>query len=169
MRELDGQDKRHLEAAEGWIGLGNHAEANAELEEITAKMRVYPAVLKVRWDVSAMAKKWEACLDIAEALVTLEPDVAGGWIHRSFTLHKMKRTQEAFDKLLPAAQSFPRLWTIPYDLACYCAQLGRLEECQAWFKNAMAIDEKTVQRMALDDPELQPLWDSMSGTTWKRW
>lgn len=32
----------------------------------------------------------------------------------------------------------------------------------------MAIDDKTVQREANDDPDLQPLWDSMSGTLWKK-
>jgi hypothetical protein len=80
----------------------------------------------------------------------------------------MKRTQEAFDKLLPVAQRFPRVWAIPYNLACYCAQLGRLDECEQWFKQAMLIDQRTVQRAALDDPDLKPLWDSMSGTLWKR-
>lgn len=28
----------------------------------------------------------------------------------------------------------------------------------------MAIDEKTVKRIALDDPDLKPLWDSLGGT-----
>jgi hypothetical protein len=32
----------------------------------------------------------------------------------------------------------------------------------------MAIDEQTVKQAAIDDPDLQPLWDSMGGTTWKR-
>jgi hypothetical protein len=32
----------------------------------------------------------------------------------------------------------------------------------------MAIDEHAVKRVALDDPDLKPLWDSMSGTLWKR-
>jgi hypothetical protein len=36
----------------------------------------------------------------------------------------------------------------------------------AW--QAMAIDEPTVKRAAIDDPDLKPLWDSMSGTIWKR-
>jgi hypothetical protein len=27
---------------------------------------------------------------------------------------------------------------------------------------------ETVQREAIDDPDLKPLWDSMSGTFWKR-
>ena len=32
----------------------------------------------------------------------------------------------------------------------------------------MAVDEQTVKRLAIDDPDLQPLWDSMSGTMWKK-
>jgi hypothetical protein len=28
----------------------------------------------------------------------------------------------------------------------------------------MAIDDKTVRRLANDDPDLQPLWDSLGGT-----
>jgi hypothetical protein len=32
----------------------------------------------------------------------------------------------------------------------------------------MTIDEKTVQRVAIDDPDLKPLWDSVSNTVWKR-
>ena len=66
------------------------------------------------------------------------------------------------------ANSFLKLWTTPYNLACYCVQLGRLDECQVWFKMAMAIDEQTVKRAAIDDPDLKPLWDSMSTTIWKK-
>jgi hypothetical protein len=32
----------------------------------------------------------------------------------------------------------------------------------------MAINPKTVQKSAIDDPDLKPLWDSMSGTLWKK-
>jgi hypothetical protein len=70
--------------------------------------------------------------------------------------------------LLPAAVIFREVWTIPYNLACYCAQTGRLEECKTWLKMAMNIDEKTVRRAAVDDPDLKPLWDSLGGTWWKR-
>jgi len=40
---------------------------------------------------------------------------------KQLALHELKRTQEAFDLLLPAADKFPAPWTIPYNLACYCA------------------------------------------------
>ena len=95
----------------------------------------------------------------------LNPNRPDAWVHRSFALHELRRTQEAFDQLLPVADRFPKVWTIPYNLACYCAQLGRLEECKKWFKKAMAIDAHTVQQAAIDDPDLRPLWDSMKGTS----
>jgi len=125
-------------------------------------------VLVVRWQIYAHAKKWEPCVDIADAIIKLAPKKSFGWIHRAFALHELKRTQEALDALLPAAQRFKTAWTIPYNLACYCAQLGRLDECKKWFKRAMSIDEHAVKEAAIDDPDLRPLWDSMSGTRWKR-
>jgi len=42
------------------------------------------------------AKKWEAVVQIAEALVNLAPEKSDGWVSRSFALHELKRTQEAF-------------------------------------------------------------------------
>ena len=168
MKPLHHPDSLHLQAAQGWLELGNPAEANEELEKITASLRAHPDVLELRWQVYANAEKWEVCLDIAKAINQVAPNRPFGWIHRSFALHELRRSQEAFDQLLPAATKFPKVWTIPYNLACYCAQLGRLDECLEWFKKAMSIDEHAVKRAAVDDPDLKPLWDSMSGTSWKR-
>lgn len=68
----------------------------------------------------------------------------------------------------PVAERFPKVWKIAYNLACYCSQLRRFEEAEEWLKKAMAIDEHTFKRAAIDDPNLKPLWDSISGTIWKR-
>ncbi len=89
----------HLEAAQGWLELGNHEEANEELELIDAPLRSHPDVLEVRWDIYAKVKNWEACLHIAKAMVKLDPYRFTGWINRSFALHELKRTQEACDQL----------------------------------------------------------------------
>ena len=46
-----------MEAAEGWLGLGDHLAANEELEQITVALRAHPKVLMVRWQIYAKAKK----------------------------------------------------------------------------------------------------------------
>ena len=167
-KSLEHPDSLHLQAAQGWIELGNHLEADKELDEITPQLRAHPDVLEVRWHVYAHAEKWDACVDIAAAIIKLAPERSSGWIHRSFALHELNRTQEAFDQLVPVVQKFSKVWTIPYNLSCYCCKLGRLKECEQWFKKAMAVDKQTVQQAAMDDPDLKPLWDSMRGTMWKR-
>lgn len=47
----------HLLAAQGWFELGNHLEADKELDEITPGLRAHPGVLEVRWQIYAAAKK----------------------------------------------------------------------------------------------------------------
>jgi predicted Zn-dependent protease len=91
MKPLELHDLRYLAAAQGWLELGNHLEADEELENITAEQRAHPAVLEIRWQIYAKAGKWEGALDIASALVQLVPESALGWVHRSFGLHELNR------------------------------------------------------------------------------
>jgi tetratricopeptide (TPR) repeat protein len=120
-------------------------------------LRAYPDVLEIRWQIYAKEKKWKACVNIA-AMMKLAPERSNGWIHRPYALHELKRTQEAFDNLLPVADQFPNLWTIPYNLACYCSQLRRFEEAQAWFKKAMAIHQHLRRRDDADFNQLCAFW-----------
>ena len=76
---LQPPDTIHLQAAQGWIELGNHVEANEELEKITARLRVHPDLLELRWRIFAAAKNWEAALDIASALIQIDPENPAGW------------------------------------------------------------------------------------------
>ena len=78
MTPMPWPDQNHLQAAEGWLGLGNPHEANEELERITPEHRVHPAVLEIRWQIYAQAKKWPACLDIAAAITKLAPKSPAG-------------------------------------------------------------------------------------------
>jgi CheY-like chemotaxis protein len=38
-----------------------------------------------------------------------------------------------------------------------------VDECQRWFKKAMSIDKFSVQRVAVDDPDLKPLRQAKNG------
>jgi Flp pilus assembly protein TadD len=161
--KLQPEDMRRLEAAEGWLMLGNHLEADAELEGITAGCRAHPDVLKVRWQVLARAEKWELAYEVASALVTLVPDGPEGWLHRSYSARRMLGggLQRAYDELFPAYEKFPTEPIVPFNLACYSCQLGRLEAAKDWLHKAYAIgNARKIELMALDDPDLQPLWQS---------
>src|ERR1700688_2051682 len=104
---LQPPDTMHLQAAQGWFELGDHLEANEELELIAPQNRGHPGVLEVRWAIYAAAKRWEAALDIAATFIRLAPEYPFGWLHRSFALHELNRTAEARDNLLIALDKFP--------------------------------------------------------------
>src|SRR5438876_7607862 len=109
MRSLSPSDQRHLEAAQGWLILGNHLEANEELENISPRCRAYPDVLALRWAVYAKAEKWDGAFEIARTLVELVPDDASSWLKQAESLRKMKDggPKAAWDALLPGADRFP--------------------------------------------------------------
>lgn len=151
-----------LRAAEGWLELGNPVEALAELHQIPQEFQTHPDALNLLWQIKALAKDWDDCIQIGNVLVEVDPERPDGWIHRSFALHENKRTGEALDALFPAAELFPSVWTIPYNLACYCAQLGRLEESQRWLAKAIVVNSAEVKVAARQDPDLAPLWSWLS-------
>ena len=77
----------------------------------------------------------------------------------------MKRTAEAEALLLPALEHFPTESTIPYNLACYACVLGRVEEARRLLERAIEVSGDggdKVKLAALDDPDLQRLWQSQS-------
>jgi predicted Zn-dependent protease len=165
MKPLEPHDLRYLAAAQGWLELGNHLEADEKLENITAEQRAHPAVLEIRWQIYAKAGKWEGALDIASALVQLVPESALGWVHRSFSLHELKRAEEARDNLLRVVDKFPKDATMRYNLACYKCQLGRLDQARAWLEKSFEIgDARKMKLAALEAPDLEPLWKEIGIT-----
>jgi len=85
------------------------------------------------------AEKWDWVVTVTQTLVNVALEKPRGWILRSYGLHKLKRTQEAFDLLLPVGEKFSKEWVIPYNLSCYCAQLGLFKESREWFKASPTI------------------------------
>jgi predicted Zn-dependent protease len=81
MKPLPHPDNKHLEAAEGWLELGNWKEANEELENITPQLRAHPFVLEVRYQIYAKAKKWEGAVEIARTLSEMLPNNSWGLIN----------------------------------------------------------------------------------------
>jgi predicted Zn-dependent protease len=152
-------DRRHFLAAQGWLELGDPLEADKELQRVTAASD--PDVLEMRWELQARAKRWSACVDLGRSLIRSAPERAVSWIHCAYALHELKRTREAWEVLLPAAQEFPADATIPYNLACYACQLGDLVAARDWLAQAFRLgNAKEIRAQASGDPDLAPLWEN---------
>ena len=165
MQPLELHDQRDLVAAQGWFELGNCVEATEELEQITPEMRGHPSVLEVQFHIYAKAKKWEYAAEIAQAISEFAPDEPFGFIHQAYSLHELKRTQEAWNVLLPVVDKFPKEYIIRYNLACYACQLGNLEEARAWLKKASNLaGTKRIMQMAEKASDLEPLWGEIGRT-----
>lgn len=158
--ELDPPDSHHLLAAVGWLELGNPAESLLEFKRISPANQSHPDVLEVKWTVHSQLKNWETCIELARELTRVASDRPFGWIHLSYALHELKRTQEAYDNLITILKYFPDEWLMDYNLACYACQLGRPLEAERWLAEAMSKgDKKEIQKMAKSDPDLTPLFE----------
>lgn len=162
MQQFDVPDIHYLRAAIGWIELGNYTEANVELENISPELRSHPDVLEVRFELYAKGKKWDACREVAAALLKQAPERGSAWLHLAYATRRATGggLQAAYEILSPAAGKFPQVPTISYNLACYTCQLGKLEEARHWLEKAYAAagDRKQIKMMALEDEDLEPLW-----------
>ena len=163
MSDLEPPNTHHVRAAIGWLELGNAAEAGEEIARVAPEFLEHPDVLDVRWMVCAAGRSWEAALEVAEALVRVAPERSSGWVHRAYALRRVRQggLQMAWAALRPAYEKFPKEDMIPYNLACYAAQSGRLDAAWEWLHKAMeaAGDVKVIKERAMADADLQPIWD----------
>src|ERR1019366_10395961 len=144
IKPLEPPDTHHLSAAQGWLELGNHIDANNELDEITPGLRAHPAVLSVRYDVYAHAKKWNEAAEIADTLVKLMPGQSHFWICWAYATRRKTGggIPEAKKILLDAETKFPSEYLIRYNLACYECQSGNLKIAMLWLEKAIDMAEK---------------------------
>jgi tetratricopeptide (TPR) repeat protein len=151
-------DRFYVDAALGWLGLRNPAEAEAELSQISPTLQEHPAVLIARWQICAARKNWESALAISRTCFEVAPQLDFGWIHHSYALHELKQTDRAYSFLLDVEKRFPLNPIIPYNLACYCCQLGLVDRAWDYLESAATIAEKSeLKKQALADPDLGPL------------
>jgi predicted Zn-dependent protease len=153
-------DYFHLNAAQGWLGLGDLASANDELEQMTPKFRNHPAVLTVRYEIYSMGKQWDEATEIAKALTQFLPDDPASWICLAYATRRKTDggIPQAKGILTEARGKFPKEFLISFNLACYECRLGNLKAAKSRLKEAFDLaGQIDVRNMALDDPDLEPL------------
>ncbi len=168
IKPLDVSDAFRVQAAEGWLGLGDVASATGELREISPAQRTHPAVLCVRYQIYAQAEQWDRAVELASELIKILPEEEAVWINLAYaTRRKTGGSIPEARKILEVAQpKFPGRYLFSYNLACYCSQLGEFVQAERWLRQAARLDKATVKKMALEDPDLKPLWQKLGRTLW---
>ena len=144
--------------------LGNHREAQAELDQIAPAHQRDAEVLDVRWMALAKAKDWARALEVARVQLECHPDNPAGWLHQAYALRRVEGggLDAAWGGLLPASERFPTEPIVPYNLACYACQRQRLDEAREWLHRAMKVGGRDpIKQLALKDPDLEPLWEEI--------
>jgi predicted Zn-dependent protease len=157
---LPHQDNLYLQAADGWLGLGNWREAELELARINPEFSRHPRVMEIQFQVLGAAKRWSQAAQVAEAFRQLQPDEPWGHFHLAFALHELKDTQAAYATLRSVLEQYPDNWLMRYNVACYACQLGRPNEALTWLTQAITLaGRRQVHALALEDADLAPLHD----------
>ena len=151
------ESQRHLEAAVGYLQLGLLEDANEEIEQLASAEKTSPGVLRLRAAIYMQMNSWDLLREVAGFLVENIPQDSQHWIWHAYATRRVTSINEAEEILLRAVESHPQEAMIHFNLACYAAQTGKLEEARGRLEEAIRLAPE-VRAQALDDPDLEPLW-----------
>lgn len=146
--------ERTLLAAQGYIELDMPGEALRELDELSPEEQATMEVLQVRLFIHMRARHWREAMKVCDRLRANDPQQTTGFIHGAFCLHELGQTREAKELLLRGPAALLREATYYYNLGCYDAVLGNLEEAQHAIEISFKMDDK-FREIAKYDPDLK--------------
>ena len=152
------EDSLILEWARECLKSGRSLEAGMKLERISPELRKHPEVLKLRYEIYKQEKRWHAALDAAQDYSEMVPTDVAGWLGQAVCLHEMKLSQRALNMLLKVVDRFPDNPMIPFYIALFTTELGRLEQARKWLFQALEIGDKSkLIALALNEPDMETL------------
>jgi tetratricopeptide (TPR) repeat protein len=153
---IDPQVHRRLLAASGFAELSLFQEAVRELEELPESSRELPTVLMVWLEVYQHWQKWSEAESVAARLLEIDPEEPSWPIALAYATRRSRGLVFANQLLQQAGEKFPNCGTIQFNLACYAAQLGQLDEARQHLLRAIQLDAMFAA-MAKTDPDLEPI------------
>ena len=152
MTELD----RKILTAQGYMELGLFEDARSELVALPKEGWERGDVMET-WVLCEMGEqRWNEALEMSRRLCEMQPKEPCGYIHAAYCLHELGRTAEALEFLQSGPRSLRTKSVFFYNLGCYCAKLGRMEEAKLLLEKSFEIDNG-LRRVAKKDPDLADL------------
>ncbi len=150
--------ERVLIAAQGYSELDMHECALAELARLPAALQHDAMVVETHLSIYMQARRFAEALPFGQELCRMRPEVPVGFIHAAFCFHELGKTREARELLISGPPALKAEATYHYNLACYEATLGNLEEARAYLATSFSLDRK-LKDHAREDPDLRVLRD----------
>jgi predicted Zn-dependent protease len=152
--------EQKIRAAEGYAELGMYDDALAELDELHSDHQDHLETLRMRVEIILRKRDWKTALRFGLRACHLYPNVASGFIHAAFCLHELGRTEEAKQTLLDGPATLLDEPVYYYNLGCYDATLGNLNEAKAYLRASFRLDA-SFRDMAKSDPDLERIRDEL--------
>jgi predicted Zn-dependent protease len=152
--------ERYIRAAEGYADLGMYDDALAELDELDPDQQDRLETLRMRVEIVLRKRDWRSALRLSLKACQLYPNESSGVIHAAFCLHELGRTQDAKQTLLDGPAKLLDEPVYYYNLGCYDAVLGNLDQAKAYLRASFRLDE-SFRDMAKNDPDLERIKDEL--------
>ena len=148
--------RRQLGYTEGYLTLGLKAEAAKALSEIEGEDREATPVLAMGLAVYSEREQWAKAARLGAVLCEREPGVADYWIQCAYATRRHTGITQAREILIRGLGLHPREAVFHFNLACYEAQLGHLDDAKVFLETACGLDANYTE-FAKTDPDLEPL------------
>jgi lipopolysaccharide biosynthesis regulator YciM len=153
---IDPQIHRRLVAAIGFAELSLFQDAVQELEELPDELKEITVVLATWLEVYQRWQKWSEASSVAMRLAEMEPRESNWPVALAYAIRRSRGLVFAQEVLAQAGEKFPECATIHFNLACYAAQLGYLDEARRRLCRAIQLDQGFAD-LAKTDPDLEPI------------
>jgi predicted Zn-dependent protease len=151
---------RKIQAAEGYGELGMFDEALAELSSVPEQHRGELRVSQARMFLLLQFKQFRSALEVSQQICVAHPELPLGFIHAAFCLHELGQTSEAREILMAGPAALLEEATYYYNLACYNAVLGEMQQARAYLKTSFKMNKK-FREIAEHDPDLSAIWQEV--------
>ena len=131
-------------------------QAAQALSLIAETERAETPVLVLSLAVHTEQGDWPKAAAVGAILCGREPGIHWHWIQWAYAVRRRESLTAAKEILIRGVALHPREAIFHFNLACYEAQLGRLDDARVLLETACALDESYVG-MGKTDEDLAPL------------
>ena len=147
---------RVLNAAAGYVELGMPDLAWEELNSLADIDRLRPEIQEFMLGLLIRENRWEEAV-VTGNLLCQKPEMPSTvFIHTAFALHELGRTPEARALLMAGPDSLQKDPLFHYNMACYMAVSGDMQDAEVALRTAFQMDPK-LRAHACTDPDLRGL------------